>query len=249
MSGQMDRFDFKQTYNQHAEWLKSRVSHEEAMAIGVGGEFDAMGRMLVELARFCGLRPTDYLIDIGCGSGRLAKPLSQYLKGPYLGIDVVSDFLAHARSITNRSDWRFEEAAGLTIPAPSSVADMVCFFSVITHLLHEESYIYLEEAFRVLKPGGAAVISFLEFSVPTHWAVFDSMITSRRASINTGHLNQFVSRDALRSWAGHIGFQIEKIWDGDKPFIPLSAAVRLSDGTVYEREGTPGQSVCLMRKR
>ena len=243
-----DKFNFKQTYNQLADSLKERVTHDEAMSIGVGGEFESMGAVLADLTRLCGLRPEHSLIDVGCGSGRLAKPLAKYLKGPYLGIDVVPAFLANAKRVAGRVDWSFQEADGLSIPADASTADMVCFFSVLTHLLHEESYIYLEEAFRVLKPGGKVVVSFLEFLIASHWAVFEQMIESRRVSMNTGHLNQFISRDALRSWASRIGFEVEHIWDGDKAFVPLSAPVRFSDGRVYEHKGTPGQSVCLLRK-
>ena len=42
---------------------------------------------------------------------------------------------------------------------------MILAFSVFTHLLHEESFIYLEDFKRVLKPGGSVVFSFLEVLV------------------------------------------------------------------------------------
>ena len=54
----------------------------------------------------------------------------------------------------------------LYIPAPDACADMVCAFSVFTHLLHTETYLYLEDIRRVLRPGGRLVFSFLEFANP-----------------------------------------------------------------------------------
>ena len=174
-------FDFKDSYRKYAKKLEKGVDHHEAMTEGVGGDFESMGRMLFELLLVCGLKKEFSVVDVGCGSGRLTAPLSSFLQGRYLGIDVVPDFLSHARQITDRSEFRFEEANGLSIPAPDSSTDMVCFFSVITHLLHQESYLYLEDAFRILKPGGRAVVSFLEFEIPSHRAVFEQMVEHRLA--------------------------------------------------------------------
>jgi hypothetical protein len=34
---------------------------------------------------------------------------------------------------------------GIRIPCPDNVADFVTFFSVLTHITHEESFQYLQE--------------------------------------------------------------------------------------------------------
>ena len=56
--------------------------------------------------------------------------------------------------------WSFVAVEGLTIPAPDRSADMVVFFSVLTHLSPAESLAYLHEARRVLKPGGTILASY-----------------------------------------------------------------------------------------
>jgi cyclopropane fatty-acyl-phospholipid synthase-like methyltransferase len=85
------------------------------MKRAVGGEFEAVGALEVETLKYFGLQEDFYLLDIGCGSGRLAKPLSQFLKGKYLGIDIVPELVNYARQIVAHEDFRFEVAKGLSI--------------------------------------------------------------------------------------------------------------------------------------
>lgn len=241
------KIDFRATYSAHVSSLKaSSSSHDVAMKQAIGGEFEAIGQLQRELLTSQGLGVQDYLIDVGCGSGRLASQMSSYLKGRYLGIDIMAELIDHAKTLANREDWRFEVARGLTIPEESNVADMVCFFSVVTHLLHEESFSYLREAARVLKPGGKIVFSFLEFFIPSHWAVFEGNIKGIGTNL---HLNQFMSRDGIQAWAAALQLDVLGIFDGDKPHIPLSQPVSFEDGRVMTGNGNLGQSVCILLKK
>ncbi|HEX6291322.1 MAG TPA: class I SAM-dependent methyltransferase [Herpetosiphonaceae bacterium] len=242
----MKKLDFRQSYRDLVQSVKQKYAPDEAMHQAIGAEFEAFGIIERELLIQYGLQPNQYVIDVGCGSGRLAKPLSAYLKGPYLGTDVVPDLVDYARALVGRADWRFEVTEGLSIPEHDEQANMVCFFSVFTHLLHEQSYIYLREARRVLKPGGKIIFSFLDFAIPCHWDIFDGNI----ADIGGDHpLNMFISRDAIAAWSSHLDLEIEAMHDGDKPHIPLSQPVTLDDGRVMEGLGNLGQSVCVLVKR
>lgn len=226
--------------------LEEAHGHDEAMKLAVGGEFEGIGLIELEILKHFGLRAEDYLIDVGCGSGRLAKPLAGYLKGRYLGIDVVPALLVHARQLVNRPDWRFETAPGLTIPEDAGAADMVCFFSVFTHLLHEHSFLYLSDARRVLKPGGRIVFSFLDFTMPHHWEIFEGNLAD--VGVNAQHLDAFVSKDGIAVWADRLGMELETIRDGNDSFIPLSTPIMFGDGRSVDGCATLGQSVCVLRK-
>lgn len=245
----MNKLNLKDTYS---NWVNRQgsargITEDQAMANAVGAQFEAFGIIEKEMLRFYGLTENGYLIDVGCGSGRLAIPLSSWLKGRYLGTDIVPELVSFASAQCRRSDWRFQAVETLSIPESGNVADMVCFFSVLTHLLHEQSYIYLEEAYRVLKPGGRAIFSFLEFSMPSHWCVFANTVEDARGR-NEAPLNVFISREAVAIWAEHLGFSIVDIRSGDEPFVPLANPLRLDDGRIVEGFGNLGQSICVLQK-
>jgi SAM-dependent methyltransferase len=240
------RFDHQRLYRNHVLNFQWRKRNDVAMQQAIGGEFAAFGAMERDLLVASGLTPGSHLVDVGCGSGRLAHVLAKELTtGRYLGIDVVPDLLAHAKQISNRPDFRFEPASGFLIPEKDGVADFVVFFSVLTHLLHEESFSYLREATRVLKPGGKIVFSFLEFAIPSHWAVFEGNLEGIGKS---RPLNQFISRAAIAAWAQHLDLKIEATFDGDKPHIPLRAPLTLENGRRFDQLGALGQSVCVLVK-
>jgi SAM-dependent methyltransferase len=209
---------------------------ENPMAEAVGGYFDEFGELMLKILVEAGLKPQHYLIDIGCGSGRLTKSAAPYLTGRYLGTDVVPALLANARKY-GKPGWRFEEASTIAIPEQDSVADVVCFFSVLTHLLHEDSFRYLRDAKRVLKLGGRIVFSFLEFRVYATRSVFRQMVERRDAG-QERVVDQFVSRDAIEAWADELDLDVVKIVGGDENQIA-------EDGSSFY---SLGQSVCVLEK-
>jgi SAM-dependent methyltransferase len=241
------KLDLQGAYRQWVKRAKARGSHDTAMQQAIGGQFEAFGVVEMQMLRFYGLQPEGMLIDVGCGSGRLAIPLSRHHPGGYLGTDLVDDLAAYARRACARPDWRFEVVSGLTIPASAESADMVCFFSVFTHLLHEQTYLYLEEARRVLKPGGRIVFSFLEFTIPSHWVIFEGTVQDAR-NANQHPLNVFIDRDGIRRWAEALGLTVVEFRDGDEAFVPLPQPVTLANGDLMAGLGNLGQSICVLAR-
>lgn len=241
------KLDLTETYKNYVSDVGGKFSSKDtAMAHAIGGEFEAFGIIGREMLKHYGLGHNSYLIDIGCGSGRLAKPLAQMPNVRYLGTDIVPPMMDHARATVKRPDWTFTAVDALAIPEKDGVADMVCLFSVVTHLLHEQSYIYLEEAKRVLKPGGKVVISFLEFNMAIHWNVFEATVNNARGA--TQHpLNVFIERNALAARALHLGLEVVEMRDGSEAFVPLQYPLTLEDGRVVEGFGHLGQSACVLR--
>ncbi len=132
------------------------------------------GRRFARLFReLGGLGPTDDVLDIGCGIGRMAVPLLEFLEPDvhYEGFDVVEEGIKWCRrEITPRHpNFKFQladlyngrynphgtvHAAEYRFPYNHSSFDFAISTSVFTHLGPAEVENYLREAFRVLRPGG-----------------------------------------------------------------------------------------------
>ncbi|WP_306017341.1 class I SAM-dependent methyltransferase [Oceanicaulis sp. MMSF_3324] len=137
-----------------------------------GGDFHQIGQQYFEWFREgAHLTPSAHVLDMGCGAGRLAFPLAQYLgsKGGYTGFDLSERALGFARRHV-RGPARFtfikadvqsreyggagSKASGYRFPVEDDSIDAALAISLFSHLLPEDAAAYLKEAGRVLKPGG-----------------------------------------------------------------------------------------------
>ena len=209
----MAEFHFVEDYERLVADLVARYPIDEAMSRAVGGDFESVGLIERAVVVHAGLRDGQRLIDLGCGSGRLAWALGRSMRIDYLGIDIVQALLDYAAG-KSPPGYRFVLNRTLRIPAPDQSADMISAFSVFTHLLHAETYLYLEDILRVLRPGGRLVFSFLEFADRRHWAVFSGTVDTQRHTA-VPHLNQFIERNAIDLWAHKLGFVREAFIGGD----------------------------------
>jgi len=131
-------------------------------------------RHFVELG---GLAPDHDVLDVGCGSGRMAFALRGWLRGRYEGFDVYREGVEWCRrSITPRyPNFRFQVAdianprynptgrhSGETyrFPYDDDSFDFAFLTSVFTHLKPAEVDNYLGELARVLRPGGTCFATY-----------------------------------------------------------------------------------------
>jgi SAM-dependent methyltransferase len=237
------KFHFVEEYRKLVRELIAKHPLDEAMSIAVGGTFEFVGQLEKSILIAAGLEPRHTLVDVGCGSGRLAIALKDYLapEGRLIGTDVVPELLDYARERTP-SHWEYRLVEDVSIPCQDESADVVSLFSVLTHLLQHESYCYLLEVRRVLRPGGRLVFSFLE--LPYNWEIFQATYRVFRSGRPVAHLNEFIGRDAIACWAEHLGMRILEIVGANEQRI----------GMPGEKPGDPprkmalGQSYCVMQK-
>jgi SAM-dependent methyltransferase len=98
-------------------------------------------------------------IEIGCGPGRLLRPLSRHFRQIH-GIDVSDEMIAlaaHNLEGVENARIHLSDGSSLSQFASESV-DFIYSFAVFQHIpSHEIVMNYLEEAIRVLAPGGLFV--------------------------------------------------------------------------------------------
>ncbi len=209
----MAKFHFVEDYEALVKQLVETMPLDEAMSVAVGGDFEVFGDLERRVLSYAGLRDGMSLIDYGCGSGRLAHALGGKLNVEYLGIDIVETLLRYAASKSPQG-FTFLKHQELNVPVVSNVADMICAFSLFTHLLPAESYIYIQDMHRVLKNGGRLVFSFLEYEVPSNWTIFEATVAAQRTNA-APHLNMFLEKSVITHWANHIGFKVLEMINGD----------------------------------
>jgi len=229
----MAQFHFVEDYQKHVQNLISSCQTiDEAMSLAVGGGYLEIGQIEKDILLYAGMQPRMSIIDYGCGSGRLAHALPEEYNLNYLGIDIVDELLDYAVS-KSPSNYKFKKHQQLNVPVVSESADIICVFSVFTHLLHHESYIYLEDMKRVLREGGIIIFSFLEFELSDHWAIFSATVEAQRNSTLPA-LNTFIEKSVIRIWAEKLNFEIIELINGNE---------RKFGGKAL------GQSIAILKKR
>jgi SAM-dependent methyltransferase len=152
---------------------RRRLVPPRRLQLGADGDFVATGdEFLSHLVALCELKPDDRVLDVGCGSGRLARPLAGFLSidGAYAGLDANADGIAWCtRRYRHLPHFRFvhadvrqprfnpggaEAAVGYRFPFDDGSFDVAALISVLTHLTEEETLHYFGQVRRVLAPGG-----------------------------------------------------------------------------------------------
>jgi SAM-dependent methyltransferase len=195
------------TETEQLPWLDAQLRRNKFLPIPPpeltscgDGDYRAIGaEFLGHFVRLGDLQPNDRVLDIGCGIGRMAVPLTQFLsdEGQYTGIDIVTDGIAWCDTTITAAYPNFSfqhldlqntlynpagvlNPADIRLPFADNSFDFICLVSVITHVEAAVLENYAKEIARLLAPGGRCFATAFLINPP--------------------------ARDALRSGDGRLNF-------------------------------------------
>ncbi len=174
---------------------------------------------LINLSRF---KPGMHILDVGCGVGGSTRRLSHETGCRVTGIDLSDEYIDAAERLTQllnmQSRVKFHAASALELPFDDNTFDGV--WSIQMNMNVEDKLSWLQEAYRVLKPGGRTVLyevcghknTPVHFPVP--WAQDSSM-------------SFLVSPEAFRDVITSAGFDID-VWN-DKTDLAQKAFAHMTE--------------------
>jgi cyclopropane fatty-acyl-phospholipid synthase-like methyltransferase len=204
-----------------------------------------VGRTELAVLLAAGLERSATLVDLGCGTGRLAVHVVPWLDGQYVGIDIAQKMLDIAQgrldALASKTSCtiRLIHSEATEFPLADGSVDMICGFSVFTHMEHEDTYRYLVDAHRITKPNGVFVYSCLPLELRYAKEIFRESASVPVDDRWSRVRNVVTSRDLMDELCGMAGWRTERWHGADESWLALPGSTE---------RASFGQAVAVLRR-
>ena len=213
-------------------WEHASATPQSASA-AVDGSVDerilqATGRWAArQVAQALLLQPTDRVLELGCGVGRIGRELAPKCKD-WQGVDIAANMLQVAKSRTSHlSNVAFEQLSrtSLSMFATDSF-DKAYTVAVLIHLDKEDVFLYLREVARVLRPGGLFYCDTWNLTHDVGWTRWMTEVEHWAGGDQVGRKdvarNQFCVPQEIQLYVQRAGLS-EVLCLADSPWIQMIA--------------------------
>jgi ubiquinone/menaquinone biosynthesis C-methylase UbiE len=216
------RSDYKATWEglsaseADAKMFVASSVDEEQLASSAAVTLDVLERMV-------GIGSEEVVLEIGCGVGRVGAVVAPRCRR-WIGTDISGHMIAHARRrLAGLTNTQFVELDGVGLGGVSDASvDVVYCTVVFMHLLEWDRYRYVQEAYRVLRPGGRCYFDNIDITTNHGWKVFTDS-ASYAPGERPAYLAMTSTADELRTYALRAGFRDVHVHQWDDAWVAVTA--------------------------
>jgi|GEM_PF-1251528 len=149
-------FDYEEVYAN----LNLDEDYWTIVGPGTREEFEALGDGKCAILKEMGLNAKSKVLDVGCGTGQLARPLTKVLgpDGLYYGTDLAGPAIEFCRRTYRFPQFHFLKNEQTTLPIRQIEFDIIYLGSVFTHMFPEDIRGMLKDLRRLLAPTGCIIV-------------------------------------------------------------------------------------------
>jgi len=175
-----------------------------------------------ELIKLSGFTPDMHILDVGCGVGGSTRRLSHETGCCVTGIDLSDEYIDAAIRLTQLLNMqervKFHAASALELPFEDNIFDGA--WSIQMNMNIEDKLSWLKELYRVIKPGGRAVLYEVcgNTNTPVHFPVPWAQDST---------MSYLVPPEPFREVITYAGFEID-VWN-DKTDLAQKAFAHMTE--------------------
>jgi ubiquinone/menaquinone biosynthesis C-methylase UbiE len=198
----------------YAEVWDSIAVSQKAAAVAVSGhaeevELQRSGEQTVRnLLDLVSIGAADEVLEIGCGVGRIGLALAPHCR-TWTGADISANMVAYARDrLRGVENIRLVQLHEVGLGEFSDgCLDVVYVTNMFPHIDEIDRWRYVEEAFRVLRPGGRIFIDNVDLESDAGWAMFVNDAKRFQSLQRPPYIPRYSTASELMAYAARAGFE------------------------------------------